>query len=496
MNSPMMEPEQHVLTTLEKDGSRNWLFPRLSKGKFWHSRRVVGYVLIAIFVALPHLSVNGKPAILLDITHRKFTLLGMTLLATDTLLLALFMVSIFLAVFLATAILGRVWCGWGCPQTIYMEFVYRPVERLFMGTSGKGGRPRKDVPAWKHFAMYATFLAISLLLAHTFLAYFVGTAKLSEWMQMSPFSHPGPFLVMAVTTAAMMFDFAFFREQMCTIACPYGRFQSVLLDEQSLIVAYDVQRGEPRGKATSKKASQEKPNTQASSKGISGTAPENSDAELLPVLKGESETSLAATNGDCVDCFACVRTCPTGIDIRDGLQMECLHCTQCMDACDTIMDKLKRPRGLIRYSSQAAISGKAHRLLRPRVIIYPTLLAIALAALTFTVVTKKSFDVTVLRNFGQPYVIADDDRVENSLRLKLVNRLDTEDQLSVKVLSPDSARIDLDEPVTLKPGESTTVGVLASADRDSFQLGQLTVELEVLSQLGDRKVVTCKLLGP
>lgn len=501
MNSPMMEAEQHVLTTLEKDGSRNWLFPRLSKGKFWTSRRLVGYVLIAVFVALPHLRINGKPAILLDLAHRKFTVMGMTLLATDTLLLALFMISIFLAVFLATALLGRVWCGWGCPQTIYMEFVYRPVERLFMGTTGKGGKPKKNIAAWKHFGMYATFLLISFVLAHTFLAYFVGTEKLSEWMRMSPFHHPGPFLVMAVTTAAMMFDFAFFREQMCTIACPYGRFQSVLLDEQSLIVAYDVRRGEPRGKATSKKAGQKQSGDGPTSKAISGTpaadsATGNAEGDLLPLLERTSESSAATAKGDCVDCYACVRTCPTGIDIRDGLQMECLHCTQCMDACDSIMEKLNRPKGLIRYSSQSAIDGSPQRLLRPRVIIYPTLLAIALAALTFTVMTKKSFDVTVLRNFGQPYVIAADGRVENSLRLKLVNRLDVGDELSVKILSPESVKIDMKNPITLTPGESTTVGVLASADRKDFQLGQLKAELEVTSKLGDRKVVTCKILGP
>lgn len=491
MNSPMMQPEQHVLTTLEKDGSRNWLFPRLSKGGYWHARRIVGYILIAIFVALPHLRVNGKPAILLDITHRKFTLMGMTLLATDTLLLALFMVSIFLVVFLATALLGRVWCGWGCPQTIYMEFVYRPIERLFMGTVGKGGKPRKTIPGWRHLGMYASYFVISFGLAHTFLAYFVGTETLAAWMQMSPFSHPGPFLVMAVTTAAMLFDFAFFREQMCLIACPYGRFQSVLLDSQSLIVAYDERRGEPRGKATSKGAKKINPTAHR----ISGTTQASSDSELLPQLTPQT-SNTTATKGDCVDCYACVRTCPTGIDIRDGLQMECLHCTQCMDACDVIMDKLKRPRGLIRYSSQSAIAGNVQKLLRPRVIIYPTLLVIALAALTFTVVTKKSFDVTVLRNFGQPFTVVEDNRVENSLRLKLVNRLDEEDQLSVRVLSPDSVRIDLTGPITLQQGESTTIGVLASGDRDSFKLGQLNVELEVTSQLGDRKVVTCKLLGP
>lgn len=495
-----MQPEQHVLTTLEKDGSRNWLLPRLSKGPYWHARRIVGYILIAVFVALPHLRVNGKPAIMLDIVHRKFTLMGMTLLATDTLLFGMFMLSIFLTAFLATALLGRVWCGWGCPQTIYMEFVYRPIERLFMGTSGKGGKPRKGLAGWRYLGMYAAFFVVSIGLAHTFLAYFVGTETLATWMQMSPFSHPGPFLVMAVTTAAMMFDFAFFREQMCLIACPYGRFQSVLLDSHSLIVTYDERRGEPRGKATSKgTASKTTARETPATHRISGTSEAGADSVLLPLLNLEVSNTVSATTstkGDCVDCYACVRTCPTGIDIRDGLQMECLHCTQCIDACDVIMEKLNRPKGLIRYSSQSAMAGNVQKLLRARVIIYPTLLAIVLAALTFVVVTKKSFDVTILRNFGQPYVIADDGRVENAMRLKLVNRLEQEDQFSVRVISPDSVRIDLSDPVTLQQGQSITVGMLASGDRDAFRLGQINVELEVTSQLGDRKVVTCKLLGP
>lgn len=484
-----MQPEEHVLTTLERDGSRKWLFPRLSTGVYWQLRRIVAYVLIAFFVALPHLRINGKPAILLDITHRKFVLFGTTFLATDTMLLALFMVSVFLTVFLATALLGRIWCGWGCPQTVYMEFVYRPIERLFMGTTGRGGQPRKAVAGWRHAAMYATFLLISAGLAHTFLAYFVGTEALAQWMQMSPFQHPGPFLVMAVTTAAMMFDFSFFREQMCLIACPYGRFQSVLLDSQSLIVAYDHRRGEPRGKATAKAAAK---TTQLSR----STVAEPPADRLLPVVNEPSTQSAETSRGDCVDCDACVRTCPTGIDIRDGLQMECLHCTQCMDACDTIMDRLKRPRGLIRYSSQSAIDGNAKKGLRPRLVIYPALLTLALAALTFSVATKKSFDVTVLRNFGQPFVINAEGQVSNSFRLKLVNRLETPDEFTVSVLSPKSVSLEFTNPVSLKAEQTETLGLQASVGRDQFQRGEVAVQLEVKSKLGDRRVVTCTLMGP
>ncbi len=460
MNDALLDADEHVLSTLDKDGTRRWLYPRVSLGQFWHARRIVGYFLIALFVALPHLRINGRPAILLNITGREFTLFGLTFLPTDTLLLALFMVSLFLTIFLLTAILGRVWCGWACPQTVYLEFVYRPIERLLMLTKGRGGLPGKNISGWRYVALYSMYLVLSMLLAHTFLAYFIGVEKLSQWIRLSPFEHPGPFLVMLVTTVLMMFDFSFFREQLCLIACPYGRFQSVLLDRSSLIVAYDRTRGEPRGKVK----------------------------KSLPIVNQQQ--------GDCVDCGLCVRTCPTGIDIRDGLQMECIHCTQCMDACDAVMEKVKRPKGLIRYSSQHALDGESQQFLRPRVVIYSTLILILVSLLTYNLVTRKSFDVTLMRNLGSPFIVTESGEVENSLRIKLVNRLDETDQFLINVLSPESIHIDRTQPIVLESGASETVGVLVTIPKNEFTYGQLTTDLEIVSQSGDRRVVQCKLLGP
>ena len=460
MNDALLDADEHVLSTLDKDGTRRWLYPRVSLGRFWHARRIVGYLLIALFVALPHIRINGRPAILLNITGREFTLFGLTFLPTDTLLLALFMVSLFLTIFLLTAILGRVWCGWACPQTVYLEFVYRPIERLLMLTKGRGGVPGKNISGWRYIALYAIYLVLSMLLAHTFLAYFVGVEKLSQWIRLSPIEHPGPFLVMLVTTVMMMFDFSFFREQLCVIACPYGRFQSVLLDRSSLIVAYDRTRGEPRGKVK----------------------------KSLPIVNQHL--------GDCVDCGLCVRTCPTGIDIRDGLQMECIHCTQCMDACDAVMEKVKRPKGLIRYSSQNAMDGESQRFLRPRVVIYPTLILILVSLLTYNIVTRKSFDVTLMRNLGSPFIMTESGEVENSLRIKLVNRLDKKDQFKINVLSPQVVQIDRTQPVVLESGATETVGVLVTIPKNIFTYGQVTADLEIVSQSGDRRVVQCKLLEP
>ena len=320
----LLPADEHVLSTLERDGRRRWMHPKLSTGTWWHRRRIIAYFLMIVFVAIPHLRIYGKPLILLDIAAREFTVLGKTFLPTDTVVLAMLMLSIFLSIVLVTAITGRAWCGWACPQTVYMEFLFRPIDRLFGGVSGKGGLPKKDRSAVGQVARIAVYVVLCMFLAHTFLAYFVGTERLAVWVRSSPIEHPTAFLVMGATTIAMLYDFLFFREQLCVIACPYGRFQSVMLDEQSMIVAYDPVRGEPR-------------------------------------KKGKHEAGEPV--GDCVDCNRCVVVCPTGIDIRNGLQMECINCTQCIDACNSVMKKIGRPADLIRFSSQGRDLGQVRGVL-------------------------------------------------------------------------------------------------------------------------------------
>ncbi|MDX1547055.1 MAG: cytochrome c oxidase accessory protein CcoG, partial [Rhodothermales bacterium] len=342
----ILDSPEEVLTTLTKDGKRRWMYPTPSPGRYQRARLVVGWLLIALFVALPLVPINGRPAVLLDVVRREFALFGLVFYPTDTFLLLLFMVGTFLAVVLFTALLGRVWCGWGCPQTVYLEFVFRPIERWVEGKEHVRKR-RDDGPwtldkVWRKGVKWALYLVLSLALAHVFVSYFVGWSQLTAWMQQPPAAHWGYFVIMALTTGLVLFDFGYFREQMCTITCPYARFQSVLLDPHSLIVSYDPVRGEPRG-------------------------------------RGKQRENL----GDCIDCFACVRTCPTGIDIRDGLQMECIACTQCIDACDDIMDRVGSPRGLIRYTSEQALEGKPTKRLRPRTVVYGGLLIVV--AMLFTI---------------------------------------------------------------------------------------------------------------
>lgn len=462
----LLPPEEHVLSTLEHDGSRRWLKPKLSQGDWLWRRRLVAYGLVALFVTLPFLKIGGKPFILLDIAARKFTIFGFTFLPTDTILLALFLVGTLLSIFLITALFGRVWCGWGCPQTVYMEFFYRPIERFFDGTAGKGGRPKANRPAWFRMLKYPVYLVLSFLLANLFLSYFIGVARLWEWMQQSPATHPVPFLVMAFVTIAMLADFAYFREQVCIIMCPYGRFQSVLLDQSSLIVSYDARRGEPRGKAKQKAAI--------------------ANAAALPVL------------GDCVDCGLCVATCPTGIDIRKGLQMECINCTQCIDACNQVMSKLGRAPDLIRYSSQKSDRGESHRLARARVFLYPLLLAGIASLFFFLLTTRQSFNIEVLRDRGNPFTLTEDQKsARNLLLLNLTNRTDEPTTYTVEILSPEGAELQVSEPeMRLGPGANGTFHVSAVAPLGVFKDGRAKIDFEVRNREGVVKPASWMLIGP
>lgn len=418
----LLDSPEHVLSTLEKDGKRRWLKPKLSKGDWWHRRRIVAYVLMVIFMLVPHLRIGGAPLIRLDIVAREFWILGHKFLPTDTLLLALLMLTAFVGIVFITAVTGRAWCGWACPQTVYIEYLFRPIDRLFEGTTGKGGNAKQPMSATKQILRFVVYVLLTSILAHTFLSYFVGTEKLAAWLFGSPFDHPVAFAVMAVTTGLLTYDFFYFREQTCLIACPYGRFQSVMLDRKSLIVAYDPNRGEPR-------------------------------------KKGKHQPGDKA--GDCVDCNQCVVVCPTGIDIRNGLQMECINCTQCIDACDSVMTKVGLPTGLIRYTSQDALDKRPWKFLRARTVIYPVVLAILASGFVLAVSTKYSFDARVIRGRGAPFTSQSQGVVTNTFKLRLVNRSNAPQTYSLSVVEPASAEIEVIEPdlLTIAEGEDAMIPI-------------------------------------
>ncbi|MCC5822437.1 MAG: cytochrome c oxidase accessory protein CcoG [Phycisphaerales bacterium] len=462
MSESLLGPQDRVLSTLNNDGSRRWLCPRPSDGRFVRQRRVVAWALIVLFTVLPHLRLNGRPLVLLDIINREFTLFGRVFLPTDTLLLALLLLIVFFTVFLVTALFGRVWCGWACPQTVYMEFVYRPIERLFEGTPGK--RKPRSMRGLRKFAKFAAFLLVSMFLAHTFLAYFVGTDNLRRWILGSPHEHPIAFLVMAGTTGLMLFDFGYFREQVCIVMCPYARFQSALLDRDSLIVTYDRKRGEPRGKAR-----KEKPGADIA----------------LPQL------------GDCVDCTLCVQTCPTGIDIREGLQLECIGCAQCIDACDAVMEKIGRPKGLIRYSSERAVEEGRRRLVRPRVVIYPLLLVVLLSAFVVVVRSKGSAEFVLLRERGLPFQVMASGEIANQMRIRLTNRTPADAAYTVELVDQPGLRLRADtNPFPAAAGEQVSPRMLILADPSYFDASPKTIRVRISDGAGFERERDFVIHGP
>jgi len=460
-----LAPEERVLSTLNQDGSRRWLTPRLSIGKFLSARRVVAYLLIVIFSAIPWININGKPVMFLNIVQREFTIFGKTFLPTDTLLLAFLLIIVFISVFLITALFGRVWCGWACPQTVYMEFLYRPIERLFEGAPGK--RKPKKLVGLRRVLKYALYLVISLHLAQTFIAYFVGAHNLADWILGSPFDHPAAFIVVAVTTGLMMFDFCFFREQVCCVVCPYARLQSALLDRDSLIVTYDKNRGEPRGKKK--------------------RAP-----------KGEDTATLSLPQlGDCIDCTMCVQTCPTGIDIRDGLQLECIGCAQCIDACNTVMEKIGRPLGLIRYSSERVIEGGKPHLIRPRIIIYPLILVGLISVFVFLLSTKPAADVLLIRGQGLPFAVVENKEIANQIRMRLSNRTELPATYTAEVIDPPGAYIKDFKPIKIDATETVSENILFIAPYSVFNDGEVVLKVRITDDQNHYDhIQTYKMLGP
>lgn len=375
-------PSLDSVTTFGSTGQHQILHPAHADGPFYKARLLVGLVLISVFLALPWIPIGGAPAIFFDLAAQRFHLFGLTFVTQD-LWLAFFLISgVGFGLFAITALLGRVWCGWACPLTVFLDTVRR-VERWLEGDAPT--RKRLDSEPWtfgktirrglKHVAM----LGLAAVLAHGFLAYFVSLPALFRMMHEAPGSHWSSFLLVFGLTGVLWFNFAWFREQFCIVLCPYGRLQSVLTDEHSLVIGYDTQRGEPRGSLKS------------------------------------------GAIGDCVDCLKCVQVCPTGIDIRQGLQLECIGCAACVDACNSVMTKLKRPAGLIRYDSLAGLRRAPKRIWRPRIALYLVLMAAGTGAASLGLSTLRSASVSLIRMTGAPYFVQNGE-LRNQFLLRVLNK--------------------------------------------------------------------------
>lgn len=448
--------------TIGQGGVRQWLYPADFRGVWTQRRKAVYAILIVVFFALPWLKVGGHQAILLDLPHRKLAFFGFVLWPQDTVLLWLLLLSGMWGVFLVTAQWGRLWCGWGCPQTVFMEGVFRHVERWIEGKPNQ--RRKLDNGKWsarkigKKALKHGVFLVISSHVANTFLCYVAGTDTVIEMTLSNPADNPTWFALMAGVNLVFYADFAWFREQLCTIACPYGRWQSVLLDAHSLIVGYDPGRGESRASPRDRRAAPDK------------------------------------AFGDCVDCFRCVQVCPTGIDIRKGLQMECVNCTACIDACDEVMDRVERPRGLIGYTSLEQLDGRKRQAVRPRTMVYGLLFVGFVTAFVVVAGGRSSVGVQVLRAQRDAVTVSADD-VMNHFQARVVNKSDKALKVLVRASGGQSIKVPVN-PWPVRPGSTATIDVFVPLKRSAFAAGPQSIELVFEDDGVELQRVDLPLLGP
>ena len=396
-----------TIGTINEEGKRAWVFPKKPSGKFWKYRTYVSYFLLAFLISAPFIKINGNQFLMFNVLERRFNIFGLPFWPQDFYLFVILMIIGVVFVALFTVAFGRIFCGWMCPQTIFMEMVFRRIE--FWIDGDRGAQIRLDRQEWnaekirKRVTKWIAFFIISFLIANVFLAYLIGSDRLIQYVTDGPLQHVSTLISLLIFTAVFYFIFAWFREQVCIIACPYGRMQSVLLDNKSIVVAYDHKRGEAEnGRKKFRK---------------------NEDREALG-------------HGDCIDCFQCVNVCPTGIDIRNGTQLECVNCTACIDECDTIMEKVNLPKGLIRYASEDEITKKEKFKFTPRLKGYTAVLVILTGILVGMLFLRNDLEANILRLPGQLYEHKEGNIISNVYTYKLVNKTTKDvNDVSFKLLS-------------------------------------------------------------
>lgn len=456
------------ISSLDEYGHHLTVIPAEVRGFYRRRRNLVQALLILFFLILPWTKINGSQSVLLNIAERKFAIFGIVFYAHDVPLIFFVLASLVMGLALLTAVWGRVWCGWACPQTVFIDGIYRRLE-IWIEGSYLQRRALEAAPfSWeklrKRSLKWIAFFIVSSLFAHSFAAYFIGSQRLIAMLTDSPREHWGTFLVVSGFTLLLLFDFGWFREQFCLIMCPYGRFQSVLLDSSSMTVTYNEARGEPR----------------------------------------KGQTLPGQARGDCVACGRCVQACPTGIDIRKGLQMECIACTACMDACDEIMTKVQKPKGLIRYANG---DGGTWVFRKPRALIYSLLLCLSLGGLASQVVLRDDLHWALLRNPGELYQVLssesqDANLVQNHLRLHIRNQSSETQTLRMEVRSPEGEIFDLitpQNPLKLEPGEDRSLPLFVRFPIQTLNAkGQTPARLLLheLSASGKTYQQETQLLGP
>ncbi|WP_243751809.1 cytochrome c oxidase accessory protein CcoG [Niastella caeni] len=387
MSTEKKESFRDRIATVDPSGKRKWIFAQKPTGKWYSARTYISWFFFILFFSLPFIYVHGRPLFLFDVTQARFIIFGKVFWPQDFFIFGLAMITFIVFIVLFTAAFGRLFCGWVCPQTIFMEMFFRKIEYFIEGNAAEqrllARAPWTGKKLFKKAGKHFLFFLFSFVIANFFLAYIIGIKALGKIITEPVHEHVGGLLSILIFSGIFYAVYAYFREQVCTVVCPYGRLQSVLLDRNSMIVAYDHKRGEPRGKFTKK---------------------------------------VMHEQGDCIDCMQCVKVCPTGIDIRNGTQMECVGCTACIDACDAIMDKINKPLGLIRYASENGIGNREPLKYTGRMKLYTILLGVLLLLLGFLLFTRKEVDATIMRTPGMLYQQRGTDSISNLYNIKVANK--------------------------------------------------------------------------